>query len=235
MFFSRAIIEESLERLRDVHPFFLVTFLAYKEYELPIDSMKDTRGIEREFLERFFRPAPDYDGYYRPARVSDKAKAWVDKKYPDAGLQSIRTRNPSIARALLHNRGGGYGWQKDYVSELRRFLKSKRLPAFYMSVWLYRNLDWRKSTTPQDVIDRFIGQFKIAQDEEGLFDLSIPHAAVEKTIFSNEQIKWTDLKQLIGNYPNAPLEEGGLLKSLSLLGVGPIDGLVFEPGERLNP
>jgi hypothetical protein len=234
MFFCRAIVEESLEQLRDIHPLVLFTFLAYKEIDLPIGSLKDTRGVERDFLNKYFRPAPKYEGYYRPSRVSDKSKAWLDKKYPDAGLQSLRTRTANSGRMLLHDRGGGFGWRKDYVSELWNLLKFKRLPGLYIAIWLYRDVDWPKSTTPQNVVDKFKKQFKIAQEEERIFDLSIPDAIATRRIFCNAPIEWTDMKQVIGNYPNAPLEEGGLLRSLSLEGVGPIDGLIFEPGERLN-
>jgi len=233
MFFCRAIIEKSLEHLRDIHPLVLFTFLAYKEIDLPIGTLKDTRGVERSFLEKYFRPAPEYEGFYRPSRLSDKSKAWLNKKYPDAGLQSLRTRSANMERVLLHDRGGGYGWRRDYVSGLQSLLKSKPLPGFHIAIWLYRGVDWPKSTTPQGIIDKFRNQFKITQDEERLFDLSVPTVAGE-SMFCSEPIEWIELKQVIGNYPNAPLEEGGLLKSLSLEGVGPIDGLVFEPGERLN-
>lgn len=244
MYFCRAIIAKALEHLQDVHPFFLITFLAYKEIDLPIinlptDKLKDTRGVERNFLERYYRPTKEYDGYFRPSRVSDKSKMWVPKKYPDAGLQSVRTRNLKISDALLHDHRGGYGWSKDYVQKLRSVLKDNvRLPAFYISIWLYRDIDWPNYTTAQDIIMKFKIQFKITQEEEEfLFDMSIPSDLNEKELLCNEPVGWSGLKtieEFIVNYPGAPLEEGGVLQSLSLNGVGPIDKLIFEPGERLN-
>ena len=199
-------------------------------------DLKDTRGVERDFLERYYRPTKEYDGYYRPSRVSDTKKMWVPRKYPDAGLQSIRTRNDIIKSALLHNPRGGYGWSKFYVITLRNLLSEKsRLPAFYIAVWLYRNENWADSATAQDVIIKFRNQFKITRKEEIiLIDMSLPKELNEKELFCSKSIEWNDLKKLIGNYPRAPFEEGGFLKSLSLTGVGPINDLEFEPGERLN-
>ncbi len=59
------MIEKSLASLRDVHPFFLITFLAYKEAGLPIvvsnKELMDTSGLERNFMENYYRPAPEYD------------------------------------------------------------------------------------------------------------------------------------------------------------------------------
>jgi len=236
MYFCKAIIEKSLEHLENVHPFFLMTFLAYKEIELPIGKLKNTKGVERDFLEKYFRPTREYEGFFRPCRVSDKEKGWVEKKYPDAGLQSVRTRNPIVTKGLMHVRGGGYGWYEDYASKLQPLLhENSRLPAFYISIWLYRETRWPDSTTTQDVIEKFKKQFKVSQeDERYLFDMSIPSDFDETKFLCRKSITWNILKNIVGNYPGAALEEGGLLKSLSLKGVGPIDNLVFEPGERLN-
>lgn len=240
MYFCRTEIRDALNCLQKIHPFFLITFLAYKEIDLPVmtsdQELLDTRGVERNFLERYFRPTKEYDGYYRPSRVSDTEKAWVTKKYPDAGLQSIRTRNKVISNALVHNPRGGYGWRESYVNDLSKLLDEKsRLPAFYIAVWLYRDEDWASSTTAQDVIIKFRGQFKITPEEEKLLiDMSLPKEKNDQKIFCDNPTEWDDLKKLIGNYPRAPFEEGGILRSLSLYGVGPISDLVFEPGERLN-
>jgi hypothetical protein len=240
MYFCRAEIKNALEHLQKIHPFFLITFLAYKEIDLPVilshQDLKDTRGVERDFLEKYYRPTKEYDGYFRPSRVSDATKMWVTKKYPDAGLQSIRTRNNIIKDALLHDPQGGYGWSKDYVKILHHLLKdNSHLPAFYMAVWLYREEKWPDSATAQDVIVKFKDQFKITKEEEEiLIDTSLPKELNYKELFCDKPIEWNDLKRIIGNYPRAPFEEGGLLRSLSLIGVGPINDLEFEPGERLN-
>ncbi|MCQ1534461.1 AAA family ATPase [Methanosarcina sp. KYL-1] len=222
--------------MKDIHPFFLITFLAYKEIDLPIENLKDTHGIERTFLEKYYRPTEEYDGYFRPGRTSDKSKMWVSAKYPDAGLQSVRTRNRIIIDALKHDTGGGYGWNKDYVIKLKPLLKDDiRLPVYYMAVWIYRKKDWPDSTTTQDVIKEFKTQFNITKEEEEiLFEMSIPDELDKNNLFCSEPLDWTELKKIIGNYPRAPLEEGGFLKSLSLTGVGPTHHLEFEPGERLN-
>jgi len=234
------VIEKSLASLRDVHPFFLITFLAYKEAGLPIvvsnKELMDTSGLERNFMENYYRPAPEYDGYYRPTRINNTKKMWVSRKYPDAGLQSTRTRNNIIKSALRHIPDGGYGWNRNYVKTLQGILADEScLPAFYIAVWLYRTEEWTNSSTPQDIILKFKKQFRITEDEENfLFDMSLPKELSNNEIFCNKSLDWSDFKKIIGNYPRAPLEEGGLLKSLSLTGVGPIDNLIFEPGERLN-
>lgn len=240
MYFCGAEIKISLNYLQKIHPFFLITFLAYKEIDLPIvtsnQELVDTRGVERDFLERYYRPTREYDGYYRPSRVSDTKKMWVPRKYPDAGLQSVRTRNNIINEALLHSPHGGYGWSKNYVNILGQLLNEKSLlPAFYIAVWIYREENWADSVTAQDVIIKFRNQFKITEEEEKiLIDMSLPRGLDDKELFCNAPIEWNDLKKFIGNYPRAPFEEGGLLRMLSLTGVGPISDLVFEPGERLN-
>lgn len=240
MYICRDEIKNALDYLQKIHPFFLITFLSYKEMDLPIvtsqQELRDTRGIERDFLERYYRPTKEYDGYYRPSRVSDTKKMWVPKKYPDAGLQSIRTRNNIIKAALLHYPRDGYGWSENYVNILQDLLPEKsRLSVFYIAVWLYRYVDWADSATAQSIIIKFKNQFKITSDEEKvLFDTSLPKGLNENGLFCDKPVGWIDLKKFIGNYPRAPFEEGGLLKSLSLTGVGPIDDLEFEPGERLN-
>jgi hypothetical protein len=240
LYFCEDIIKNSLEYLRDIHPFFLITYLSYKEANLPIIDpseikLKDTRNLERQFLEKYFRPTKKYDGFFRPSRVSDRSKMWVPKKYPDAGLQSIRTRNTIITRALIHDHRGGYGWDKDYVNKLLPLIKNNlRLPIFYIAVWLYREREWNKSSTKEDIIIEFKKQFNITNEEERiLFDDSIPDIN-EEDLFCENPLDWDQLKKIIGNYPRAPLEEGGLLKSLSLTGIGPIDNFDFKPGERLN-
>ncbi|MHB8103595.1 MAG: AAA family ATPase [Methanosarcina sp.] len=168
--------------------------------------------------------------------MSDKAKIWVSSKYPDAGLQSIRTRNKFVTNALLHDLRGGYGWKNNYVTELRQLLKDgSLLPAFYMAVWIFRKYNWSNSVTAKDIIIKFKTQFKITEEEDKfLFDMSIPAELNYKGLFCSEPLDWAGLKKIIGNYPRAPPEEGAFLKSLSLNGVGPTHKLEFEPGERLN-
>lgn len=234
-YISKRLVEEALTELKSVHPFFGITYLAYKEMPLPVGRTKSTRGVEKAFLDRYFRPVEEYPGYFQPFKSTEKTKVWLRPRYPDTGLQSIRTQNIWASRALIHiPRSEDFGWKENYVEILKSGLRGKRIPAFYLAAWLYYQREWPQDARAEDVLQVFQDQFHITDKEShALFDMTVPKTAEEGT-FSTEPFGWKDLKRIVGDYPGAPLESGGALQLLRLESVGPADDISFEPSERLN-
>lgn len=236
MFFSADQIRESLEHSEPIHPFFGISFLAFKMAELPVGS--ETRlpiaKLETEVLDRYYSPAPDYDGYYVPFRARGRKKRWVNKRYPDTTLQRIRA--DTFKDVLRHKKGTqNWGWEQTYVKGLRSHLGDQLIPAFHLAVWLYRERQWSSETRPEDVIDAFFEEFHITEEEQrALFDVSVPELPGVEQMFEATKVPWRELRSIIGAPPGAPPEEEGTLTFLELRGVGPAKQLCFQPAERLN-
>ncbi|MGH9767755.1 MAG: AAA family ATPase [Blastocatellia bacterium] len=200
--------------------------------EFPIDA------ANKEFLERYYRPDNRSNYFYRVFRPSDKNKHWNRPDYAAKGLQSINTR--TFGDAFIHEKNTNFwGWKPGYVEILAKELRSK-IPILDLAVWLYRDRDWREGTTAQDIIATFKQEFRISEEEERrLFDLSRPYPSLieeEKLDFQPEQVTWQELREKLD--PNPPPdfkpEEGGILRLLTIQGVGPARTIVFEPAERLS-
>jgi hypothetical protein len=231
MFLSTADIETSLSQLTKLHPFFGVSYLAFKRLRIPVGSEQDDVPIaqeERALLDRYYSPAPNYDGYYIPFRGAARKHPWVNRRYPDTTLQRIRT--DTFNDALLHEKGTArWGWRPNYIEALRTHLKT-RIPALDLAVWLYRDLDFPLNTEASDLVDRLIDEFAMSKK-----DCSLLSSANGRALTWNDHaLSWLELRDVIGPPPGAPAEEGATLGYLALRGVGPARTVELTPGQRLT-
>lgn len=239
MFFSLKQIENSLEKLESVHPFFGITFLVCKENRLPIGRVVEfpINALERNFLDRYYKPAPSSDYYYRVFRPSDQGKKWVASRYPSSTLQSVRTRG-DFQPAFIHDKATAlWGWHRNYVTTLKRQLQvshGELVPAFHLAVWLYRSESWPSDILTTEIIQRFLQDFNITQNESKLFDTTEPTMLDRNQVFQDAPVGWEELRKITGTPPDAPQEEGGTLGYLEIRGTGPVKRLVLEPADRLN-
>lgn len=236
MFISIEQIKRSLRKIENYHMFYGTTFLVFKKAQLPIGET-GTFAIdseERKFLDEFYKPKRSSGYYYRPMRSTQKDRLWLDAKYPGAGSQSTRTRG-KIAAAFLHESNTQiWGWKKDYTVTLKSQLGlGGKISVFDLAIWLYRERDWSQEFTAKDVIDTFLLDFLITEQEiEDLFDVSIPQK--KEGLFQDRRITWDELEEIVGSPPDSLPGEGGTLTFLELHGVGPANQIEFTPAERLN-
>lgn len=236
MYLSPEAIAASLITLERIHPFFGVTFLVFKQGFLPIGETVEfpINNAEKEFMDRYYKPYPDSEYYYRVFITSDKRKRWLDKKYPSAGSQSMRTRG-SKADALIHDRNTRlWGWQPNYVEILHRELGNDLIPMLDLAVWLYRDIDWPQATNLNDLLQKLVADFNLTTAErKELFNASLPTGDFS-SYFRDYPLSVDDLHDVFGVPPDAPAEAGGTLAQLDLLGIGPAPLMSFSPGRRMN-
>ncbi len=235
MFLTLEIIEESLKRLKSIHPFFGMTFLVCKFNDLPVGKTTSfsINNLETEFLRKYFKPSEKSEKFYQVFKSSKPQERWLNSDYASSILQSIRTRG-DLAKPFIHERKTSlWGWKNNYAEILDQYLKKekKKVPAFYLAVWLYRERVFKSTTTAQDIIDLFVKEFKLSDEDQILFDLNVPKLSVP--LFNEEKVTWEKLKTIIVPPENEP-EESGVLEYLKISGVGPARELIFEPAERLN-
>lgn len=244
MFLSIRQVEESIEKLKSVHPFYGITFLVCKREGLPIGisipfqiSLKET-----VFLDEFYKPDGTSEYFYRVFRISDKRKNWVHRrKYASSTLQSIRTQTV-FGKAFLHDPNSDkWGWDLNYVQILKANLsqnsppfRNKPIPAFDLAVWLYHNRSWSTGTTENGIIETFLSEFQInPQEREAIFDLSVPKS-LSGSRFQESPILWKELRAIVGHPPDSEPEEGATLRFLELKEIGPATKFRYEPSDRLN-
>jgi hypothetical protein len=241
MYLGKEIVLNALDELEGFHPFYGITFLVFKKHRLPIGTVKEISidSLERVFMDEFYKPFTESAWYYRVFRPTDRDKKWLDARYPGSGSQSTRTRG-KFAQALLHDTRDNsktiWGWKPNYVEILVGQLSSKKkIPMFYLAVWLFRQRDWDANTTANDIVDEFVEEFNITKQEiDQLFEMEILLDAKNIPLFNDESIKAQDLIPVIGIPPDLPAEGSGILAYLELNGVGPAETLRFEPGKRIN-
>jgi hypothetical protein len=239
MFLKTEQIRESLEHLKSLHPFYGITFLVCKKAPFPVGNTLQypINAKETEFLEEYFKPEQDSKYFYQVFKTSNPSKRWLSPKYASSGSQSTRTRG-DLANAFIHPKNTDmWGWQTNYIEILREHLNRTRgdsIPTFHVAVWLYRERNWESDTTAEDIVNTFLEEFFISDEEECLFDSSIPQDNVLEELFQNEKISLRDLQAIIGKPPDSAPEEGGTLRLLEIQGVGPAKKIVFQPGERLT-
>lgn len=237
MFITATQIASSIAALADVHPFHGITFLACKKQGLPVgervlfplDSATDS------FLRKHHRIDPGSDWFFQPFKSSNAAKKWVRPDYSAKGLQAINTQ--TFSSAFLHDRNSRiWGWAPDYVPTLAsRLPKKKKIPAFHLAVWLYRDKDWPGNLSASDIIDFFVEDFCITNEErQALFDIAPPSTVSLDYVFQPDKPSWYELRPLIPQAPDAKPDQGGTLAYLEIRGLGPADRFVLEPANRLT-
>lgn len=238
MFFTCAQIIDSLSALADVHPFHGITFLACKKAGLPVGHNVDfpMDAKTAEFMRRYHKIDPNSEYFLQP--YHQKKLRWVKPDYPSSGLQAINTQ--TFAKAFLHTRNTRiWGWVANYVAVLKEGLKKRRgqtirISAFYLAVWLYKDKEWLDNASASDVVDFFLNDFHITDDEKvNLFDTSIT-APPLVSIFQTAKVAWSDLRPHLPQASDSKPDQGGTLTYLETRGVGPADRFILEPAKRLT-
>ena len=238
-YFSLLQIQESLEKLRPHHPILGITFLVLKKAKAPIGSQIKISldALNADFLREHYRVNPKSDYFFRVLRCNTmKDKDWVNPNYASTGLQSINTGN--LKNTFLHARNQDYwGFNQDYIEELKYALPRdrQRLSLFHLAVWIYKHKEWENNLTRSDIVNKFINDFLISDEEKlGLFDTTIESAINEDRAFIDSPVKWHDILEGYSAPPDVKPEQGGILEYLEVEGVGPVDPLVFNPAKRMN-
>ncbi len=238
MFISQNQIVKSLENLERVHPFYGITFLAFKVADLPVGQSVEINisDEEQKLLDKYYKPDKNTAWYYRVFRVSVRNQYWLRPDYPSSGSQSTRTQK--FRDAFIHPKGTKvWGWEKGYIQILKSHLyRSQPIPAFDLAIWLYRNKKWKPETTAQDIVDLFFLEFKMNEvEKDELFNTSVPDTSVPDLLFQPKRVSWEGIINIINPPPPPDVhDEGGILSSLELQGVGPARKLKIELAERIN-
>ena len=224
-------MRESIAALRRVHPYFGMTFLAFKARQLPVGTRVRVNfsALMREFLTRYYKPSTTYAGYYNPFVTSNPSNRWVTEKYPSGALQRITV--DTLGAAILHTKKQSrWGWRDGYVQILREFqtaTRTTRIPTFHLAIWLYRDEPW---DDPESLLDRFLTEFHIGPDEHILFSPSLP-ARLPR---APQRLTDRAFFRLIGWPPGESHGNPVTISSLDMREVGPAVHLRYEPSRRLN-
>jgi hypothetical protein len=234
VFLSIDQLKLSLPCLASLNPFFGMSFLAFKEAEIPIGKTRTLvfSQIVQRTLEKHYRPASAYAGFYNPFKTSDQSNRWTAPRYGSTSLQRITT--DTFGDTLIHKKKeSSWGWRSDYIERLQRHLGKHRIPAFHLGVWLFRDNEWPEGVSPRDIIDKLNLEYHFtAKEVRALFDETIPETAPSWR--SEKVISEGDLLGVIGNPPGWALPAGAALRVLEMREVGPARSLRYEPAERLN-
>jgi len=199
-------IGKSIKNLESVHPFFGITFLVCKVARLPVGETIEFQldAANKEFLEKYYKLDRDSDWYFRVFRPSDKNKSWVAGDYASSGLQSVNTR--TFGDAFIHSKNSDiWGWHPQYVSRLTSHLsRRRRISAFDLGVWLFRDWEWPNNATADSVVNRFFDEFSINDDERtALFDYPSIGSLLDEGMFDDRVVSWQELRTLTGAPPDA--------------------------------
>ena len=237
MFLDFEVVRRSINELSAFHPFFGITFLVCKLDDLPVGVARpcEINNDERAFLERFYQPDSRSSFFFQPFRTSAREGRWLSPKYPSSGSQSTRTRG-DFAAAFIHEKNTKlWGWRHGYVSVLSKKLstdKSGRIPAFWLAVWLYRNERFGGSPNGEQLIARFLDEFRITNEErDELFRLAIPE--MREDVWSDLPYKDEMLMRVVEPPPDGTADESSTLRRLEIRGTGPVD-LKIDPAQRLT-
>jgi len=229
-------IRLSLDRLKAVHPYFGMAFLAFKENRLPVGKQKEVifSSLMKGFLDRYYKPSDDSSDYryYNPFKTSNPSNRWLTKKYPSGALQRITV--DTFGKAILHRRNEPlWGWRDDYVDVLARFQSDRNsplIPVFHLAVWLFRKERVRDA---DDLIDRFEKVFNIVAEERKLFDFSCGKFEIAESLVGKDEVSGEHLFQIIG-WPPGEITSAVDLDFIEFFHVGPAKRLRYEPSSQVN-
>lgn len=237
MYFTATQIAHSIQALANVHPFHGITFLACKRAGLPIghEIVFPLDAETDKFLRAHHQIDPASDWFFQPFKSSDVQKKWVRPDYSAKGLQAINTQ--TFGAAFLHERNSRiWGWAPNYVALLEARLPRKRkIPAFDLAVWLFKDYEWLGSPGRADVIAHLISEYDLTETEQqALFDLASGPELSLAEIYQPNKPEWRDLRPLLPAAPDAKPDQGGTLAYLETRGIGPANTFLLEPATRLS-
>jgi predicted ATP-binding protein involved in virulence len=225
----------SIGYLRNVHPFYGITFLACKENKLPVENIIELSLVDiiKNFMEKVHKIKPDSKYYFQPYKTAQKEKQWLNDHYPSKELQTINTQ--TFKTAFIHERNGKtWGWQKNYIHILEEKLNKNKLPAFDLAIWLFKYEKWPSDASSQIILDKFYSQFHITDEEKkALFNTTIKNN-LSTTMFQEKMPKWEDFSAAISLPPDASPNRGATLSRIETRNIGNSSDLIMEPSSRLN-
>ncbi|HTK11467.1 MAG TPA: ATP-binding protein [Ktedonobacteraceae bacterium] len=252
MYFSKVQIEQSLKRLNELNPFFGTVFLAFKEVDLPVGETKNLNflPILEAFLQKYYRPVNRYAGFYTPFKTSNKKKRWNTYQYANT-LHRIAV--DTFSDVILHPKSTReWGWKADYVETLAgEHLAISLIPTFDLAVWLFRTRNWPGETGFTDVVETFLTEFRITEEEKVLFNTASP-AFNTAPLLQEVPLELDSLLEVIGLPPgegtrvqeyrvsalfsifDTLAEYGAKLQYLKMHEIGLCNEIEFEPATRLN-
>ncbi len=234
MFLSPAQIQVSAEELQQLHPFFGIGYLAFKQAKIPVGKSLDVVASQlvEQVLRTYYRVTESFDGFYSPFVTSNPSNRWLAPRYGSTSHQRILA--DTFADVFLHQKGTSqWGWCEDYVDRLETHLRGHSVPAFDLAVWLFRSEAWPDNVSRSQVRDRLFKEFVVTrQERDRLFDTSLPKEPDDW--LSPTRISESQLLDIIGHPPGSRPYEGGLLRSLEIHQIGPAASFRYEPGDRLN-
>ncbi len=236
MYFSKEQVEHSIQRLDNLHPFFGITFLAFKQEGLPIGRTCQIKmnPILRDFLQKFYHPFADVSKYYTPFDTyNKKQKRWNSGEWYQN--TSLTTAWRQFSDVVIHSKNTSlWGWQSNYIDASKKnHLRSQLIPVFDLAVWLFHSRFWDEQVQPDNVINAFFQEFHITADEQVLFDQN-PPLLLANPWLQKHQLTSDELMEIVGLPPEDSME-GSTLQVLKLHGVGPVQREIeFTPAPRLN-
>lgn len=234
MFITLKHLDHSLQQLKCVHPFFGMSFLAFKRADLPVGRSANIifMNMAEDFLREFYKPSSIYEGFYNPFKTSNPRQRWVKPRYPSTSLQRITA--DTFGRVFLHTKDSSrWGWHPDYVERLAKFLKGTKIPAVHLASWLFRESSLPSTHTAEWLVDQLIEAFRLLPKEtKHLFDLST--ADFLNLPLSSKPYTEQQLIGAIGSPPGHAKHRGLVLDSLTISNVGPSQKLTYLPSDRLN-
>ena len=102
MYFNQGLIEYAMKRLEAVHPFYGISFLVFKQGNLPV-GRKVEFSINQEddkFLKKYYHPDKRSNWFFRSFRISDKEKYWLRPDY--ASRVCKRVESQQVGMVFIH-------------------------------------------------------------------------------------------------------------------------------------
>lgn len=240
MYLSADVIVSAINHLkRDVHPFIGITFLACKRYGLPVGNVETLSldSLTRDHLKAHHAIDRGSSHFFQPFR-GQRAKWWVDQKYPSGGLQTVNTQ--TFPAAFLHDSGSReWGFTASYLARvliaLARTKSPTVVPADALAIWLFKDQDLGGATNLDLLVERFFEEYKISTAErDGLFSGRSFDSEDGHRGFTTEPLSMTDVLREFPPPPDAEVEGGTTIASLTLINAGPSSEMQLDFGERLS-
>lgn len=229
MYFSLKQIQQSIERLDELDSFFGTVFLAFKEINLPVGETRVIQSIPilETFLQKYYRPFPDYSGFYTPFRTWNKR--WHTYQYANS---LHRTKIVAFSDVILHPKGSQeWGWKNDYVNILaKEHLSNRTIPTFDLAVWLYRARDWSENVTNDEIISTFLTEFHIHERELPLFSTTTDFN--DTPPLQDQPVSVEELLSIIGYPPNGTNQLTDEVSSTSSSAIVSADEYVIPKSSR---
>lgn len=236
MYLSKEQVAVSIERLENVSVFFGTVFLAFKQIQLPIGDPQPVifKKVVDAVLHTYYLSYPPdkqtKDGHtYTPFLTSQTRHRWNKEPFSDSLRRTTDMFADAFQLVRTHKRNSR-AWQPDYVQKLLGHLSERGfIPAFDLAVWLFRERAWPEDTQPEHIMNVFVEEFLITEDEKILFDFSLTQLA--SPLLDKDPLSYEDVIEMVG----IPLSEGGAtLEWLQLTEVGPAKQVAYDFTPRLN-